>query len=332
MRVTIKDIALAAGVSYSTVSKALNDSPLVTAKTKARVVSIAEEMGYEPNLAAQQLVSKQSKTIGLIWPTLERVAPSTLVTEINNEISQRGYSMILSINSIKNSLDMFKRFQVDGVIVFDEHSEERIEDFSFSLPIVSYGVIKDQGFPIIDVNYQEAMHQAVEYLYTLGHRKIAFVGDFSPIDDRQIEKYKGFKKAMTSFGLATNGSNLINTAGLDWFDGYTATKKLIHSTCLPTAIIGASYDISAGIVRALRQANYIIPKDMSVISYDNIPQMENLEVPLTSVGVPVEEIAQHMVKTLLDFVRDRNSVSLSQILTPKISERTSCALAKTIKS
>lgn len=331
MTITIKDIAKQVGVSYSTVSKALNDSPLVKPDTKEKIIKTAKEMGYEPNYAAQRLVSKQSNVIGLIWPTLERVAPSTLVTKINEEISKHGYSMILSINSIEESIDMFKRFQVDGVIVFNKDTIIRMPK-TFPMPIVTYGVNQNRSIPVIDVNYKEAMHAAVEYLYNLGHKDIAFLGDFSIMDERQVEKYQGFQEAMESFGLKVGSHNLVNTGGLDWYDGYMATNRILSSTFKPTAIIGTSYDISAGVIRSLRQANYIIPKDMSVISYDNIPQMENLEVPLTSVGVPVEEIAEQMVQTLLYYMDDPRSVPLSQKLTPKISERASCALAGTIKN
>ncbi|MBU8880711.1 LacI family transcriptional regulator [Bacillus sp. FJAT-29790] len=330
MTITIKDIAHKAGVSYSTVSKALNDSPLVKPETKNKIIKIAKEMGYEPNYAAQRLVSKQSRVIGVIWPTLERIAPSSLVTKINEEISKHSYSMILSIDSIKTSIELFKRFQVDGVIVFDEHNQEMLKYLSTFLPTVTYGVSKDKAYPVIDVNYQEAMNIAVEYLFHLGHEKISFVGDFSPIDDRQIEKYYGFQKAMSKFGLPITSHNLINTTGLGWYDGYTATNKILNSSFKPTAIIGSSFDISAGVVRALRDANYIIPKDISVISYDNIPQMANMEIPLTSVGVPVAEMAHHMVHTLLAYIEDKHSVPLAQTLTPTFTERNSCAQANII--
>src|SRR5690606_20639509 len=108
MSVTIKDIAKITGVSYSTVSKALNDSPLVKPSTKNRIHKVAREMGYEPNFAAQRLVSKQTKIIGLIWPTIERVVLSTLVMNISNEIRKTPYSMILSVEPIPASLDTFK--------------------------------------------------------------------------------------------------------------------------------------------------------------------------------------------------------------------------------
>jgi LacI family transcriptional regulator len=297
----------------------------VKEKTKNKILQIASDMGYEPNFAAQRLVSKQSKTIGLIWPTLERMAPSTLVTKLNEEISNKSYNMILSIDSIKNSVEMFKRFQVDGIIAFEETHEEIINSYSSAIPIVSYGVGGNNNFPIIDVCYQEAMFKAVEYLYHLGHRKFSFIGDFSPVDRKQIEKYKGFQKAMDHFGLILNNQSLINTGGLTWFDGYNSTTRLLQSGYRPTAIIGASYDISAGIIRAVREAQLIIPKDISVMGYDNIPQMANLETPLTSVGVPIEVIAEKMVSTLLQYIQDKNSVPLIQSLTPTLTERSSCA-------
>ncbi|AUD13111.1 MULTISPECIES: LacI family DNA-binding transcriptional regulator [unclassified Planococcus (in: firmicutes)] len=322
MTITIKDLAVVAGVSYSTVSKALNDSSLVKPETKDRIIKIAKEMGYEPNYAAQRLVSKESKVIGLIWPTLERVAPSVLVTKINEEISKSSYSMILSVNPLQTSLEMFKRFQVDGVIIFNEYLNDM--PTTFPLPCLTYGVKKDTPFPVIDVNYQGAMNDAVMYLYELGHRDIAFIGDLTTDDERQIEKAAGFKKAMKKFGIYQE-DHILDTEGLGWYDGYMATVRLINSPYRPTAIISASYDISAGLIRALRQENYTIPNDISVLSYDNIPQMANMEIPLTSVGAPVEEIAQAMVQTLTRYIKDPDSVPAVQTLTPVITERSSCA-------
>ncbi|MFS0643599.1 LacI family DNA-binding transcriptional regulator [Siminovitchia sp. 179-K 8D1 HS] len=333
MSITIKDIATLAGVSYSTVSKALNNSPLVKSETKEKIIKIAEELGYEPNFAAQRLVSKHSKTIGVIWPTVERMAPSSLVTKINEIVKKNNYQMLLSIDTIKNSLETFKKFQVDGVIVFDEQEDEPIAALAKGLPVVSYGVGQDEDeYPIIDVNYQGAMKTAVNYLHQLGHKHIAFVGDFSPIDNRQFEKYKGFLKAMEELGLPVTRNHLINTAGLEWLDGYSAVNRMLQSAApVPTAIIGASYDISSGIVRALREADFTIPKDISVIGYDNIPQMANLEVPLTSVGVPVQSIADRLVHTLIDCIHGQYKPEQDGPLKPVLTERNSCAQARKIQ-
>lgn len=238
--------------------------------------------------------------------------------------------MLLSIDTIKNSLETFKKFQVDGVIVFDEQEDEPIALLAKGLPIVSYGVGDDENeYPIVDVNYQGAMATAVNYLYQLGHKHIAFVGDFSPIDNRQVEKYKGFMKAMEELGLPVTRNHLINTAGLEWLDGYSAINRMLQTASpTPTAVIGASYDISSGIVRALREADFNIPKDISVIGYDNIPQMANLEVPLTSVGVPVHAIADKLVHTLLDCINGQYKPEQAEPLKPVLTERNSCAQAR----
>lgn len=331
MSVTIKDIAELAGVSYSTVSKALNNSPLVRPDTKAKIIQIAKEQGYEPNFAARRLVSKQSNTIGLVWPTVERVALSTLVTKIKEEIEKHNYSMILSINSVSTAIEMFKRFQVDGVIVFEE-TKQKVDSTIFSkLPLVSYGTPLNTTIPFIDVNYKQAMYLAVKYLVDLGHKRISFVGDFSPVDQRQIEKYEGFLEAFEKFNLPVTQHTIVNTGGLDWHDGYHATKRLLESeTELPTAIIGSSYDISAGIVRSIREKDLIIPKDMSVIGYDNIPQMANLETPLTSIGPPVDVVAKEIVNSIFKLMDDQDSVPTVQTIHPELKERISCAPAKNI--
>ncbi|MCR2823171.1 LacI family DNA-binding transcriptional regulator [Lederbergia panacisoli] len=330
MSVTIKDIAKIAGVSYSTVSKALNDSPLVKPTTKSRILKVAKEMGYEPNYAAQRLVSKQTKIIGLIWPTIERVVLSTLVTNISNEIRKTPYSMILSVEPFEASLDTFKRFQVDGIIFFDEHIDISIE--SNHIPLLTYGVAekKVNHYPIIDANHEQAMFEAIKYLHSnLGHKKIAYIGDFSKTDRMQMEKLNGFKKAMKHFGLTINHHFLVDTKGLDWYDGYYAVSKLLESTERPTAIVGGSYDISGGIIRGIKEKQLQIPNDISIISYDNIPQMANMEIPLTSIGVPIEQLATEIVHSIIELIENKNLHPNIRKMKPELNIRKSCGRVNT---
>lgn len=325
MSITIKDIASEAGVSYSTVSKALNDSPLVKQSTKKHIVDIAEKMGYQPNFAAQKLVLKQTKIIGLIWPTIERIVLSTLVTEINKQINQTTYSMILSVDAVQASLETFRRFQVDGIILFEEGMDAAIE--SPNIPLLSYGVNGKfkRSYPLIDANHQQSMYQAVNYLSDLGHQSIAYIGDLSKSDRLQLEKYDGFKKAMHEADLPVHKHYLIDTKGLDWYDGYKAVKQLLSLQNQPTAIVGGSYDISIGIIRGIREKSLHIPDDFSIISCDNIPQMADLEVPLTSIGVPVKHLAQEIVSTIIKYVENKESEPIIKKLTPVLSKRESCA-------
>lgn len=325
MSVTIKDIANIAGVSYSTVSKALNDSPLVKLETKKRIVQIAKEMGYEPNYAAQKLVLKQTKVIGLIWPTVERVVLSTLVTKISQEIHKTPYSMILSVDPIEQSMETFRRFQVDGMIIFEESMNDTIENNR--IPILSYGVAKDRSlnYPVVDANHEEAMYQAITHLFQLGHKQIAYIGDLSKKDAMQKAKLNGFIKAMHAFGLSVDENLLIDTKGLDWYDGYAATNKLLKQQIQPTAIVGGSYDISGGIIRAVKEQGLQIPGDVSIISYDNVPQMDNMEVPLTRIGVPIDQLATEIVDLTIKMIENKPEIPFVKKMVPKLVKRNSTA-------
>ncbi|WP_407270865.1 LacI family DNA-binding transcriptional regulator [Radiobacillus sp. PE A8.2] len=326
MNITIKDIAKVAGVSYSTVSKALNNSNLVKEDTKRKIIKIADDMGYEPNFAAQRLVSKNTKIIGLIWPTIERTVLATLVTKISNEIAKTPYSMILSVDPIQKSMDTFKKFAVDGIILFEENMYTEVNPNS--IPLISYGVSGKyaSSYPIIDANHELAMHKAIIYLYELGHTNITFIGNVSETDPLQMEKYHGFVKAMKLCDLEVCDSNVVNTEGLDWYDGYRATKNMLASGEFPTAIVGGSYDISGGIIRSLREKNIAIPNDISVISYDNIPQMDNMEIPVTSIGVSVEALATEIVHSIIALVE--TSELTTKKLTPVLVERASSSAIK----
>ncbi|SHM68891.1 LacI family DNA-binding transcriptional regulator [Gracilibacillus kekensis] len=319
MSVTIKDIAKEANVSYSTVSKALNNSPLVKEITRQKILRVAKEMGYEPNLAAKQLVRKKTEVIGLLWPTIERIVLATLVTNISKAFETTPYSMILSVDTPETAMDTFKKFQVDGMIVFAESSHTITQD---NFPLVAYGVSgkNKASYPIIDANHEKSMEIAVQYLYDLGHRDIAYVGLTDTVDTLQNEKVEGYQKAMKQLNLETQS---FNTDGLNWFDGYRTVDELLTSKKRPTAIIGGSYDISGGVLRALQERSIQIPEELSLVSYDNIPQMETMEIPMTCIGVPVDELAEEIVNAIIERIElDEDGDSVKK-LTPSLTERQS---------
>ncbi|SER29095.1 transcriptional regulator, LacI family [Gracilibacillus ureilyticus] len=323
MTVTIKDIAKVAGVSYSTVSKALNNSPLVKEATKRKILKVAEEMGYEPNLAAKQLVRKRTDVIGLMWPTIERIVLATLVTNISKAFENTSYSMILSVDSQETAMETFKKFQVDGMIIFGESNEVSITQDP--IPFVVYGVSgkNETSYPIIDANHEASMQKAVKHLYELGHRNITYIGQFDTKDALQLEKVEGYEKAMKQFGLEKY-KQIIDSKGLNWFDGYTAVEKVLQNEGQqPTAIIGGSYDISGGIMRALTEKGISIPNDISLVSYDNIPQMATTEVPMTCIGVPVDVLAEEIVHAIIERIESEERVELVKKLSPTLTARES---------
>ncbi|OIJ14689.1 hypothetical protein BKP37_07970 [Anaerobacillus alkalilacustris] len=329
MAVTIKDIAKHAGVSYSTVSKALRNSPLVKEPTKKKIIKIAEEMGYVPNIVARSLVQKKSYAIGVVWPTVERVTPSALITKINELLEEKSYTTLLSINSVDSAIATFNRFQVDAIVVFAETMSDltRSKNVMSKVPILYYGIKESSEYPTIDVNRRHAIKIAVEHLVKIGHTKVSYIGDVSTQDHLQKEKHLGFLEAIDEFNLDLFSKSIVPTNGLELYDGYLAAKSLFNKSTEVTAIVSGSYDLTRGIVRAAQELNINIPNDVSIIGYDNISQSEDLDIPFSKVGVPLNRIANKITETLLDIINENNTNN-SIILEPELNIINSCAKPK----
>jgi LacI family transcriptional regulator len=328
MNVTIKDIARLASVSYSTVSKALNNSPLVRSDTKQRIVEIAHQLAYQPNFAAQRLVSKRSKTVGIVLPSLEKIALSALVERINHELTDRGYEVIFSILGIRDALNMFQRLQVDGIVVFEGISSERTprEVITTGIPFISIGSSDIWGtrYALVDAKRKDAIGKAVRYLVGLGHRHIAYLGDARVSDSKQQVEVTGFCEVALACGLSPESAYVINAKGDTWLQGYVAGRELMNATHCPTAVITGAFDLTAGFLRSVQDAGRSVPHDVSLISYDHIPKLAELDVPVTAVGAPIDVFAQRIASMLLTIMNSQSPISLTELIDVEIVERSSC--------
>jgi LacI family transcriptional regulator len=328
MTITIKDIAEKAGVSFSTVSKAMRNSPLVQEKTKLKILNIAKELGYQPNAAARRLVSKKSWVIGVVWPSVERETLSALITKINDELEKHSYTTLLSINRIESAIETFNRFQVDAILVFNERDNNivRTASFNSSVPIVNYGTAGSTLPTTIDANRKQAIKLAVQYLVHLGHKSISYIGRLPVKDPLQEDKIEAFIDELKKCGLPLVKESIIPINSMETHEGYLSARKLIQSNNTPSAIISGSYDLTRGIMKAASEAKLSIPKDLSIISYDNIPQMEDFDVPVTSVGVAITTLAEKTIQALLEVIEDRGLESGKSIyLQPELIVRASVA-------
>lgn len=291
MAVTLKDVAEACGVSYSTVSKALKNSQLVKPKTKQMIQQKAVEMNYIPNHSARALVSKKSGTIGLIWPSVDRVAVTHLITEINLAIKSLGYVMFVSIDDVAAASKKFVEFGCDGIVIFDEGDDSNLPPEIYNnVPVVAYGVDRKIPYPIINVNHAEAMVLAIKGLIAKGVDTIDYIGDINTTDARQIAK----KEAIINYCENNNVNyRIINSNGLNAIDAEAAVKQFLNNDALSPGVICGSYDITVGTINAMDSNQRPI-----IYSYDNIPQIKKLDYPVQAIGVPTADIAQQIVTTL----------------------------------
>lgn len=313
MAVTLKDIAIQCGVSYSTVSKALKDSPLVTETTKRKVKEKAEEMNYIPNNSARSLVSKKSHTIGLIWPSVDRVAVSALATHVNEALKKAGYFMVVSIDNPTTAANKFLELRFDGLIIFDEGEDTALPDKIINnIPVIAYGVIRELPYPIINVNHDTAMKQAIDFLIEKGHSTLDYIGDLDTKDLRQIVK----KDTIINYCHEKQITyRLIDSGGLSESVTQHSLKSFLENNYFTDGIICGSYDITMGFLHFVDNKK----THKTIISYDNIKQFSYIDAPIYTVGVPAEQIAESLVKNLVNNI-ENNQNNKSQIinLTPTI--------------
>ncbi|EFM09383.1 transcriptional regulator, LacI family [Paenibacillus curdlanolyticus YK9] len=324
MSVTIKDISKQVGVSYSTVAKALNNSPLVKEETKRKVVEAAASLGYRPNLAARSLVTKRTGLVGIVWPSVERAALSSLVTSIQRRLATKGLTALLSIHEPQEAIQTFERLRVDAILMFEESAFRMTAvDQLPTVPVLTIGTPLREHVPAVDMNRRAAIKLAVAKLVENGHTRIAYVGPYIDESMQQREKWIGYQEALQAAGIPLADELLLDSEGLQWQNGYHAAKRLLAMPERPTAVISGSYDLASGILRAFQGEGIAIPHDIAIVSYDHIPHMEQLDIPLSAVGVPEAKLADAVTATLLQAIEDASSLPTRTLLVPEYVHRES---------
>ena len=305
---TINDVAKAARVSYQTVSRVINDSPNVSEKTRKRVLSSIEKLGYKPNGAARQLATGRSHTIGIISFANAYYGPWQVLTSVENSLKQKGYSLTISFidykeaDALANCLRQLEPKQLDGVLLITPMTDLMLEDLQLYLKHIPYVMIDiDKGidFPSVRIDQYYGMGLAIQHLLDLGHRQIASIS--GPLDWAvAASRQQGIKHALEKAGLA-----FAACAEGDWSvkSGYKAGLKLLDQSQTFTAVVAANDHMALGAYRAFKEAGLRIPEDVSVIGFDDIPEAAFLEPPLTTVQQDFAMLGQQSVDHLLSLVQ-----------------------------
>jgi DNA-binding LacI/PurR family transcriptional regulator len=301
MAVTIKDVARAAGVNPSTVSRVIADSPRISAKTKEKVLKVMEQLDYHPNAIARSLASRSTKTIGVIMPhSMDQVFLNPFFTEVIRGISvsalARGYYVLLSTGSTGDEEHraisrLINERRVDGLILLTSRlSDKSIESLRKErFPFVVVGKpSKAEDVNWVDNDNREASFQAAEHLIKLGHERIGFIGgDFSYVVIG--ERFRGYKKALDYHGISFDKELLC----LDEFaeeGGYRAAGRLLALKNPPTAILAADDLMAFGAMRAIKERGLSIPDDISIIGFNDTPLAAYMDPPLSSVEIFVYDL------------------------------------------
>ncbi len=315
--VTIRDIAGIAGVSYSTVSKALNDSPLVKPETKQRIIQIARDQGYQKNLVATHLASGRTRLIGLVLDNVSNPVFATMANHLHWALRARGYHMMLTISP--EDVELLSQLQVDGLILWGDVLRTHPQSLEYlqmhQRATIVLGADEDPGAPSIQFDRRAGLLEAVKYLQEFGHRHIGIIGSTQEI------KIRAFMEALKALGLEAQ-SDYLFPGELTWEGGYRALKSASRNRPFPTAFIGLNNLVTKGALRALLELGYTVPTDVSLVGYDNLPEMQFAEVPVTTVGPLLEEAANRasaLIVSLIEGTSSRPPIVIRPVLTPRAS-------------
>jgi DNA-binding LacI/PurR family transcriptional regulator len=298
----LEDVARRAGVSTATVSRVLNNIGVVRKATRIKVLKAADELKYSPNLHARALAG-QSRTIGLIVSNLENPFFLDIFHHLDVGAHELGYEVLIA-NTAYDPARLDRSIQLMlgrrptglGIVVseldakvLDELSERKIRTVAYDATGFRPGVTN------IQTDYKRGMQRVAEYLYTLGHRRMAFVGHHSalgPLNDRR----QAFLEAMQGF----DGVEQITVANDDSFaGGRSAVRDIFEEGFRPTAIMCVNDFMAIGVLRQLRELGLRVPEDVSVSGFDNISLSEVWSPALTTLNLPRDLIGRHILENLV---------------------------------
>jgi DNA-binding LacI/PurR family transcriptional regulator len=336
MAVTIKDVAKKANVAPSTVSRVIANSPRISEKTKKRVRKIMDELGYHPNVNARSLANQITKAIGLIMPSsANKSFQNPFFPEVMRGISSfahiKDYSLYMSTGETEQEIfegvvKMVQGRRVDGIVVLYSRMDDKVIQY-----------LKDQKFPFVligkpehaseDVTYIDndnylAGREVTEYLISLGHERIAFIGG-SPDLMVTKERLAGFKEALKLADLSLPEEYVFY---MDFLreGGQRAVEQLMSYESSPTAIVVTDDLMALGVLSTLDEKGYKVPDDVSVISFNNVIFSEIACPPLTSVDVHIYQLGYEAVKSLIEKIEFPQQSSKSIIIPYKIIKRQTC--------
>jgi len=323
MHVSIKDIATAAGVSHSTVSRALSDSPLVKDETKARIQRLAREMGYFPDAIARSLVTQRTHSVGVVVTTITDPFVAEVVQGIEDTAQADDYSVILASSASEPerelaAVEMLRAKRVDSVIVtssrvgalYLEHLER------IGVPVVLVNNHNEQSGRYtfsVSVDNEHGGHLATAHLIEQGHRRVAYVsGPADHSDD--AERLAGCLRALDEAGIPFDSALVIPGNGR--LDGGGRALALLTDMADPPGAVFCYNDMTAiGLMSAARRAGLSVPEELAVVGFDDIPLAAHCCPSLTTVAQPQRDMGrQAMDMALALMTADDSTISFSDVV------------------
>jgi len=305
--VTMLDVARRAGVTKQTVSNVVRGRQVVSAETKARVEAAIAELGYTPNTVARGLATGTTMTVGFIVPTIAHPFYAEVVEEVEILLEENGYHLLIA--TARGDDDRARRHvrslaggSVDALLVagdfdFGPHAALLLEK-GLPVALCAWEIDPPEAFPVVTVDVERAGHLAGRHLRDLGHETVAVVADL-PMHRLRVD---GMRRAFSEDGLTLPADRVLGIRGASSQAGYdevTGALPAWRATGMPTAILASTDAIALGVTQALRDHGLSVPRDVSVVGIDDIPQAAEARPSLSTVALPKRRMAREATALLL---------------------------------
>jgi len=325
-QVSIKDVAKIAGVSIATVSRCVNNPERVREITRIRVQEAIQKTGYSPNTLAQSFRRGKTHVIMVVLPSVGDPFFTNVMRGIRTVASGKGYSLLINETQFNTMTAdeigaMVVSRQADGIVLLASLSPFGTEVLSSkshrALPIVigCETISSDlTGFPSVHIDNVAAAQEATNYLLSLGHRRIAFIyGQEQSLLTKDREY--GYRGSMNKAGIPIEEGWVVE-GKLNIEGAIKATRSLLNHHHRPTAIFCANDEMAMGCIHEIKSAGLSIPKDISIVGFDDIRYAEILDPPLTTIYQPAEEIGERVMYRLFHEIEEGRSADTDSEIVP----------------
>lgn len=309
-KVTSIEVAKAAGVSQSTVSRVFSSDGKVSEKTRKRVLEVAEKLGYQPNAIARGLITNQTRMIGIVMRNIKNPFYPEVLEKFYNKLFEKGYYLIFinSENDLiqENEINRLIEYNADGVIITDALLTSKAVGnlIKHDIPIVLFNryIENSESSAVFCDNYL-AGKVIGNYLIETGHKELAFIS--GPVNtSTSLDRMKGFKEALNEHGIANFA---VEFGDFTYESGYNLAKKLLEANTRIDSIFCANDITALGAIDAIRDLGLKVPEDISIVGFDDISMASWSSYSLTTWQQPIDEMIDKTIKILLEKINNDES-------------------------
>lgn len=322
--VTLQDIANRLGISKVSVSKALRGQSDIGKTTTARVLTMAEEMGYRPNILARKLSAKRTRTIGLVVPKIAHNFLAQAIDSIYTLANEKEYEIVMMVSEEDEQLERrhietLMSMRVDGLLV--SVTEKTTESDIFvkvaenGTPLVFFDrVMEDIGFSCVSSADIQGSRDLVNHAISQGYRSIGHIGGFQHVSIG-YKRYAGYKDALKANALPENKDHVV-FGGFSEVDGYEGLKKIHASGSLPEIIFAVTYPVALGILSGARELGISIPEELDLICFGSSIYNPFISPSLTGIDPPAEKVGSTALEHLLHQIEAPDEASVENVIVP----------------